>query len=567
MLTKLKRLTSWHNYIWLAKQVDRHKGPLLLVILLHVLVSLSGVAVAAVSKLLIDAFMAHDKSLTAWLIALFALLLIAQTFANPYLTYRTGKLRETMSHGIQLRFMERYYRTDWKALNNYPNGDIQTRLVSDVGSVVDGWTNTVPTIIAMIFQLIAAFGTLWYFDPTLAIYAFLLGPVSILFSWLIGRKLKRMQLQVQASESNYRSYLTESVRHILIIKTFENQRRNLDQVQSLQQQKLFWVLKRNLFNALVNTVITLGYRAGFFIAFIIGASRLARGTVSFGTFTAFLQLVAYVQGPMEGLSRTLPMIISSLASAERLREMEQLPNEDDRRQVEHSPSQTTAPIASVDFDRVSYGYDPNQPVLRNISFTIQSGEIISIVGTSGEGKTTLLRLLLALITPQEGQSYIRTTAGEALPIGADTRAYFSYVPQGNTLFSGTIRDNLIMGYPSATDDELREAARSACALDFIEKLPLGFETVIGENGIGLSEGQAQRIAIARALLRPAPILLLDEATSALDLDTEMEVLKRIKQLSPHRTCIAITHRLSVIDICDQVYRIREQRLLKLTQQE
>jgi ATP-binding cassette subfamily B protein len=556
-------LTSWNIYLWLVKQLDHQWGPLLLLIFINVVISISSVAVAAVTKQMIDLSVAKNYAQALAYAGFFALLLILQMLLGAYLSLKTAKTKETMSYRLQKRFLERLYRTEWIALNKYHNGDIQTRLTSDVTNIVDGWTSTLPNIISLSVQLIAAFFTLWYYDPSLAVYAFLLGPISITISWFVGRKLKKMQHQIQDAESRYRSFLTETVRNILIVKTFEHEQDSMKQVHDLQQGKLHWIMKRNRFNAATGLIIGFGYRIGFFLAFGMGAYKLSRGTTSFGTFTAFLQLVGQIQGPLEGLSRTLPLIVTTLASAERLIEFEVLEAESEKTASPRSREE----ITSINFEDVSFSYEETNPILQNISFSVKPGEIVAIVGTSGEGKTTFLRLLLALLQPEEGNIYIRGSDYQDKVISSDTRSYFSYVPQGNTLFSGTVADNINIGRPSATEAELIAAAQTACAWDFIQSLPHGLQTIIGENGIGLSEGQAQRIAIARALLRDAPILLLDEATSALDLDTEWAVLESIKKMAPQKTCIAITHRLSVIDICDHIYRISEGKFVELNQKQ
>jgi ATP-binding cassette subfamily B protein len=497
-------------------------------------------------------------------IVVFAALLLMQLFLGAYLTLSTGKLKETMSYTLHKQFIERLYKTEWSSLHKYHNGDIQTRLTSDVNNVVELWTSTVPMMISLFVQLVMAFATLWFYDPTLAMFAFILGPISIVISWFIGRKLKSMQHQIQGAESRYRSFLLESVHNILIVKSFEHEQHNLNQMGQYQQSKLGWVLKRNMFTVKTALVMGLGYRLGFFLSFVMGAFKLSAGTTTFGTFTAFLQLVGQIQGPIEGLSRSLPLIMTTFASAERLMEFETLHTEANKTSKVEASNEK---ITSLSFENISFSYEENKPILSDISLNIKAGEIIAVVGTTGEGKTTLLRLLLALLKPGEGELFVTDSHNHKRIVSSDTRSYFSYVPQGNTLFSGTIADNIRVGRPSATDNELIYTAQQACAWDFIQKLPQGLETIIGANGQGLSEGQCQRIAIARALLRQSPILLLDEATSALDLNTEWAVLQRIKETSPQRTCIAITHRLSVIDICDRVYELSEGRLVEMKKSE
>ncbi|WP_281884310.1 ABC transporter ATP-binding protein [Paenibacillus sp. YYML68] len=556
----LQRLSNWHVYRWLLRRIGHNWKALLLLTTIQVILAVSHVATAAVTKQMIDLSVAQSFKAAMLYVLIFAILLIMQLSLGAYLSYKGGMLKETMTHELQKSFMERLYRIEWFTLNKYHNGDIQTRLTSDVTNVVDGWVSTLPMIISLAVQLVTAFLTLWYYDPSLALYAFFLGPVSIALSWFIGRRLKKMQHQIQKAESGYRSVLLENVRHLMTVKTFEYERYSMQQVKEAQRLKLFWVAKRNLFNMTTNLIIGIGYRIGFFLAFVFGAFKLSTGTTTFGTFTAFLQLVGQIQGPMEGLARSLPHVITTITSAERLIEFEQLELEAEKSGNSFSGIDQ---LPALTFERVSYAYDEQKPILTDIDLTVKPGETIAIIGSSGEGKTTLLRLMLALLAPKSGQMAIVEANGNKTPITSDTRSCFSYVPQGNTLFSGTIADNIRIGHPSATEEQIVVAARSACAWDFIEKLPDGLQTVVGESGAGLSEGQAQRIAIARALVREAPILLLDEATSALDLDTEWDVLHSIKRMSPHKTCIAITHRMSVIDICDRIFRIQDGLLMEL----
>ncbi|BCG57412.1 ABC transporter ATP-binding protein [Paenibacillus sp. URB8-2] len=550
-MNKLRHLFNTDIYRWLTQCMKRKWGALSAIILLNVIISLSGAALAIVSKQVIDHAVQSSMRLSGLYAIAFALILILQLGLSSLLTLRSVKLREAVNNDLQRSFMDRLYRTEWSAAGKYHSGDLLTHLTSDSANVTDGLINTLPNIVALIVQFAAAFFTLLYFDKTLALFAFVLGPVSVLISWYIGSKLKKLQHQIQAAESRYRSLLHECVQNLLIVKTFENEKNSLEKVQSSQQDRLFWILKRTRFNAAADLTMGIGYRLGFFLAFIWGAFRISTGAASFGMFTAFLQLVGQIQGPLEGLARTFPILIAMVTSAERLIVFQKLQPEAKK---ETAPAVKES-LSELRMEHVSYSYEANKPILTDVSLRIHPGELVALIGTSGEGKTTLLRLLLALIEPQNGNISIIGKDREPVSLSADTRSYFSYVPQGNTLFSGTIADNLRIGNPAATEEDIHAAIETACARGFIEKLPEGIHTVIGEHGSGLSEGQAQRIAIARALLRPAPILLLDEATSALDMDTEWAVLQNIRNSQPPRTCIAITHRLSVFDVCDHIYRL------------
>lgn len=557
-MNKLKTLFNTEVIAWLKLCMRGKWSALTVIILLNVILSLGGAAQAIVSKQVIDHAVNDSLKQSAMYAVSFALIMIAQLVLSSLLTLRTVKLKEAMNNDLQRNFMDRLYKTEWKAVGRYHSGDLLTHLTSDVASVTDGLIATLPGILSLVVQFATAFLTLLYFDKTLALFAFLLGPVSVVISWFIGRKLKKMQHQIQAAESRYRSLLHECIQNFLIVKTFEHEDDSLQKVRGAQQNRLFWVLKRTRFNVAADLTMGTGYRLGFFLAFIWGAYRISTGAASFGMFTAFLQLVGQIQGPLEGLARSFPILIAMVTSAERLIVFQQLTPEN-KKAIPPMPADR---VTGLRLDHVAYSYEPGKPILTDVSLTIQPGELIALIGTSGEGKTTLLRLLLALIKPSHGDISLTALGRDRIALSADTRPYFSYVPQGNTLFSGTIADNLKIGHPSATEKEMNDALEAACARSFVEKLPEGLHTVIGEHGSGLSEGQAQRIAIARALLRPAPILLLDEATSALDMDTEWAVLQNIRSFQPRRTCIAITHRLSVFDVCDHIYRLSEGRLYR-----
>jgi ABC-type multidrug transport system fused ATPase/permease subunit len=330
--------------------------------------------------------------------------------------------------------------------------------------------------------------------------------------------------------------------------------RSTEKVGDLQKERLLWINKRSKTGAAANTVISLGYWAGYFMAFVWGALKLADKTGTYGTMTVFLQLVNQIQSPFLGLSYMIPQVISAMASAGRLIELENFNKEVPGEYVDIPPG------AGIKLKELSFSYDKEENVLNEASMEAGPGEIVALVGPSGEGKTTVLRLLLALMKPDTGEITCYDTAGHEYQVSSSLRKWFSYVPQGNTLFSGTIAENLRSGYPEANEEEMRNALEAACAWDFVGKLPEGLNTVIGEKAHGLSEGQAQRIAIARAFLRKAPIIILDEATSALNIEIEERLLKNIRSHEKNHTCIMITHRRTSLDICDKVYRIDEGKL-------
>ena len=525
---------------------------------LGVVASLSSVGMAVASKVLIDAA-TEGKDFEAISAGIaFAVLILTFVVLQAVVSIRSTRVLEEISNRIRKNLFAKLCHTEWMDYSKYHSEDILTRMTSDVGIVANGIANTLPEIISLGVQLFAAFITLLIFEPMLALLAFIIGPAVILLSRLLGKKFKHLYTKTQEAESTYRSFLQESILNLLIIKTFGQEKKSVAHIDQLHRNRLTWVLRRNRSEAIAGSLLSFGYWTGFFLAFGWGAFSISKGETSFGTFAAFIQLVEQIQAPFIGLSFSLPQLVSTAASAERIMELEALHQE---RMDDTIPN---LPVAGVLFDNITFSYIPTKQILNKATSEIRPGEIVAIVGKSGEGKTTLIRLMLSFIQPNSGQVYFIDNHGSKFEVCAANRFLISYVPQGNTIFSGTIAENLRMGNPSATEEEIECAARSAYAWDFIEKLPEGVNTIIGERGLGLSDGQAQRLAIARALLHKTPILVLDEATSELDVDTEIKILQSIKNLSPTRTCIIITHRHAALGICQRVILLEEGHLVENT---
>lgn len=548
---KAKDLFNLKAYKWLIKQARPHWKSLLLITFLKIVLAISTVASAILSKQVIDLAISHHLQQALVYALLFALLLLMQIAFTSFLSLKVVQVRERMNYQLQSEFVNRLFNVEWLTINKYHSGDILTRLTSDVSTIVDGWTLLLPSILSLIVQLFTAFFTLLHYDKTLALFAFLLGPLAVLMSFYLGRKYKTMQHEIQAAESQYRSFLHETVQNILVVKTFEYENESLKRISTYQQIKYGWVMKRTRLGISANLVLSFGYRLGYFLAFGWGAFRISTGSASFGTFTAFLQLVGQIQHPFEGLSSSLPQVISTIASTERLMEFESSAIETRNSSIQLCIDE----VAGLSMNHVSFAYEKNKPILIDVSFQVKPGEMVALIGPSGEGKTTIIRMLLALILPASGTLYLNGKDCVRIPVSASTRPFFSYVPQGNTLFSGTIADNLRIGCPLASINELIDALIVSCSWQFVQELPNGIDTVIGERGLGLSEGQAQRLSIARSLLKKSSILLLDEATSSLDITTECAVLSNIRNSHPLRTCIVITHRSTVSDFCDYSYQL------------
>ena len=462
---------------------------------------------------------------------------------------------------MQQRVLARLLRSEWRGREAMHSGDIINRLEQDVKTVVTFLTETLPSTVSTVAMFVGAFFYLFQMDTWLAITTVAILPVFILVSRVYIAYMRRYNRKVRDTDSLIQSLLTETMQHRMLVKTMEADEQMLDRLDNTQQTLRQWVRKRTAFSVASNFFLNLGFSIGFLVAFLWGALRLYAGTLTFGGMTAFLQLVNRIQGPARDLAKLVPSFVSVFTAAERLMELEDIPEE-----PQGDSCMVPAPCG-IRFEQVTFNYGApgQQPALRDFSVDFKPGTCTAVMGETGTGKTTLIRLLLALVKPQKGEiSIYSSETSNTCPTSSTSQTSFSslsplhrcnfvYVPQGNTLLSGTLRENLQLGNPQASDEQMMDALQMACA-GFVEELPDGLDTRFSEQGGGLSEGQAQRIAIARALLRPGSIMLLDEATSALDAETEKKVLENI--LSDHRrTVIFVTHRPAVIDYCDQVITI------------
>ena len=450
---------------------------------------------------------------------------------------------------MQQHLLDRMLRSEWKGRDSYHSGDVLNRLEFDVTNVVTFLTETIPNSLSTLTLFIGAFTYLALMDWRLAIVIIAMVPFFILLSRVYVRQMRRLVKDVRTSDSKVQSVLQESIQHRVLIKTLESDDFIVNRLETTQNKLRKKVVKKTKFSIFSSTVLQFGFVLGYLIAFAWAAFRLSAGTLTFGGMTAFLQLVNKIQSPARQLTQLVPAFVSVFTAAERLMELEEVPLEKQGDAIE-----LEAPCG-IKLNNISYQYfDADTPVIKDLSFDFHPGSCTAVLGETGSGKTTLIRILLALLKPTSGsvEIYGREERMELNPL---MRTNFVYVPQGNTLMSGTIRENLKMGKENATEEEMNKALKKSCA-DFVLNLPDGLDTVCSEQGGGLSEGQAQRIAIARSLLRDKSIMIFDEATSALDPGTEKQLLKNI--LAHHdKTVIFITHRPAVVEYCNQVLTIEK----------
>ncbi len=484
-----------------------------------------------------------------WAVAVMALLILGEFAVGISRVWVRNILGVKAQNVMQQRIMARLLRSEWRGREAMHSGDIINRLEQDVKTVVTFLTETLPSTLSTVAMFIGAFVYLLQMDVGLACITVGILPAFILVSRVYIAYMRKYTRKVRDTDSIIQGLLTETMQHRMLVKTMEANDQMLNRLTSTQQVLRHWVRRRTVFSVASNFFLNIGFSLGFLIAFLWGALRLSAGTLTFGGMTAFLQLVNRIQGPARELARLVPTFVSVFTATERLMELEETPEE-----IQGLPQLMPAPCG-IRFHNVTFNYGaPGQkPTMSHFNIDFKPGSCTAILGETGAGKTTLIRLLLALVKPQEGEIKIYSGCTLNCTLSPLHRCNFVYVPQGNTLLSGTLRENLLLGNPNATDEQMLNALSLACA-DFVEGLPDGLDTRFSEQGGGLSEGQAQRISIARAMLRPGSILLLDEATSALDAETEKQVLENI--LKGHcRTVIFVTHRKAVIDYCDQVLNI------------
>lgn len=498
----------------------------------------------------IDVASGHAEGSIYWSVGVMALLVLCGFALRICSIWVRNILGIKAQNRMQQRMLDRILRSEWTGKESHHSGDVLNRLEQDVGTVVSFLTETIPNTISVVAMFVGAFLYLFSMDKVLAFVIVGIIPVFVLLSKLYIGQMRRLTRQVRDSDSKVQSVLQETIQHRMLIKTLESDSIMVDRLESTQSELRHRVVKRTAFSVVSNFILNAGFSVGYLIAFLWAALRMSDQTLTFGGMTAFLQLVNRIQGPARDLTRLAPVFVGVFTAAERLMELEENPLEE-----QGDPIPLTAPCG-VRLEHITYAYDDGDSnVIEQLDFDFYPGSCTAVLGETGAGKTTLIRLILALLHPNEGKVilYNQQEQKELSPL---MRCNFVYVPQGNTLMSGTIRDNLRLGKLNATEEEIKAALEMSCA-SFVMELPDGLDTVCTEAGGGLSEGQAQRISIARALLRNRPIMLFDEATSALDPETERQLLHNI--LSNHdKTVIFITHRPAVVDYCDQTLHLQKQ---------
>lgn len=543
----------WADWKWIWGYTKRYRRAVWFYTVLGVASSTLGLVSAVASKYSIDIITGYDSDHLWFIVTVMVASALVGLLLRSVTSRISTKISLRVNNDIQAQVFDRLLGADWRSLNAFASGDLLSRLSTDVGSVSSSAIRWLPDLIVTAYTFAATLAVILHYDWVMALLALASAPFLLLTSRRLIRGMRTHQQEVRQVGSRLMSYETETLHNLDAIKGFGITGRYGRGFRRRQEEFRRASLDYNLFSIRTEILLSLLGSAVQMAAFGYCLYLLWSGKILYGTMTLFLSQGAKLSSAFNALVRTVPSFLSASVSARRIRDLYALEPEP------VLPDGGLDSLASQGFtvavEDAGYAYVPHQPVLTHADFRAAPGETVALVGPSGGGKTTMIRLLLGLIRPAEGRAYLQAADGRQVEVNAGLRRYFSYVPQGNTLLSGTIADNLRMVKPDASDAQLRAALEAACAWDFVSAMDGGLDASVGEHGHGLSEGQAQRIAIARALLRDAPVLLLDEATSALDVATERTILRNLAARYPHKTCIVTTHRPTVISLCRRVYQV------------
>lgn len=542
----------WNETKWLYSYAAKYKWLIVIYIVIGLFATGLALAASLVTKNLINEVLGGKISAAA--VALYVFLGLSGIAVSALNRRLSAKISLRVNNEIRADVFGKFISTTWEEVSAFHSGDLLNRINGDVSTVADSVIGWIPSVTIKSAQFIGAIAIICYYDAAMALLSLISIPAAALISSLLLRKMRSYGTKIREAGSELMSFFEESLQNIQTVKAF-GLSQSLDG-RLAQLQKIYYDTSLE-YNAL-SVKVTSGMSVlGLFVSYLCMGwciFRLFTGAIDIGTMVLFIQLSSYLSSSISSLISSVPTVISATVSAGRIISVLNLPREEEDESLAAREIADFDEAPEIEFRDVSFGYKNGGKVFSEVNLTVAPGEFAAFVGPSGGGKTTLLRLLLGLVKPQSGQATL-SAKGKTTEISSATRRIFTYVPQEKAMFSGTVAEMLRLFSPEATDEEINAALKAACAYDFVAALPEGINTPLGERGAGFSEGQNQRLAIARAVLRKAPVLLLDEATSALDLETERRVLENITALCRGKTLIVMTHRESVLPLCDSVYRI------------
>lgn len=557
---RLNQLIS--ELLWMYAYVRRYWLLIGVYVLLGASGSVLSLGTSVVSKDLVDAITGVNSLEIVRVAGTYVGVGVSQIFINAVKSRLSLKVRLKVTNEIRGDIYEQVLRTNWESLAKYRSGDLLYRVNGDAGMVANTILTFLPNVVTTVISFGGAFIIVVQHDPWMALIALMGAPVSFLTSRYSARKMRQFQRDNQNVASDRTVFDQETFQNLQFIKAFGMIDRVTEKFHKIQRESVDLALEQNRFQQSMTIATSLVGQAVGYACYGFAAFRLWQGEISYGTMTMFVSMAGSLRGSFSGILGLLPMVIRSGISAERIMEITSLPRDsmEDKEEADEIRRKGQESGVYVHMEDVSFAYEEEDWIYQDASFRAEPGEIVALIGPSGQGKTTTLNLLLGLYHPQKGGIRVGNPGGRELKASSSTRCLFSYIPQGNTLFSGTIADNMRMVKPEASDEEIRSALEAACAWEFVEKLENGMDTEVRERGTRFSEGQKQRLSIARALLADAPVMILDEATSALDVATERRVLRQIIKKEPDRTVIVAAHRPSVFSMCSRVYEVGGQRL-------
>ncbi len=549
---QLKKIVKNPAMSWIFGVSGKLKLGVLLLVLLNSAISISAVAFALVLREAIDGAVSGNKMVFLKFVIILGLIMVGQIAARGVIRFLDEYVRSGMENVIKTRLYETILSRKYSAITAFHTGELLNRITNDAVVVADGFVQIIPGIIAMLVKLAGAAAVLFVLDYRFSIIFFAGGGLVLIFTTLFRRVMKKLHKDVQAADGVLRSYLSENLGSLMVLKTFGAERKSIDTSKQYMDKHRFMRMKRNRFSNICNVGFGLVMNGGYIFGLCWCSFGILHGSITYGTLSAVLQLVDQLWAPLANMTGYLPKFYGMLSSAERCMELETL-------EEEHVESQFSRDycrelykdMTAIECKNITFRYE-DDIILENADISIGKGELITIMGNSGAGKSTLLKLLLAIYEPEKGTLEIKTEK-ESYALTERYRKMFAYVPQGNFLMSGNVTSAIASLDDTSADvdmDKVKAVAHIACADTFVEKLEHGYDTLIGERGMGISEGQAQRLAIARALYTDAPVLLLDEATSALDEQIEKKVLKNIRELTD-KTVVIVSHRKAVLEVCDR----------------
>ena len=553
---------------WIIKNSKGEIPKIVILSISNILLALVATVLALVSKLAIDSAQRaatassngeflHYRNLIIFNCILILIVITSRLLLRVFTQSLTIRVQAKMEMKMRGRLFYSIMMKDYGKINKYHSGELMNRITSDVKIVTEGIISIVPDALYFLTQFVGAFVVLIIFDWKFTMLFIAAGIVMSVIAVFFRGKLKNLSKQVQETDGKVRSFFQEAIESMLVVKTFGLEKQFDKKGNILQRTNYEVKMRRRKITIFANAGFSFIFNSGYLFALGWCAIKVSMKAMTYGTLTAVLQLISQIQTPFVSITKMFPQYYAVLASAERIMEIENITNEESTYE-KIDVKQTYDKLESIRFNNIKFNYG-RETVIEHGDAMLNKGDFVAIRGISGIGKSTLMKMLLGVFKPQQGTIDICLENGKTIQASPDTRCMFSYVPQGNYLFSGTIRENILMINPNASDEEVSQALKLSEIEDFIENLPDGLDTVIGEKGLGISEGQAQRLAIARALISNAPIILLDEATSALDKNTEEKVLDNIKKLNK-KTCIIITHKAAALEVCNREFIINDKQL-------